>query len=202
MNSNKINHIKARKDNRFRFIVLILPSLAYADNNSLFVEASTMGLRLGYTNKSWDIFTRFDVDFSGSIYDEIDEANDSITYADEWSMGSSNIEFGIGGDYFWQFESSHLGIRGDIAYLYPYSTFESSLKYNNRLSSSYRAALLARRSIGPISIGCSIGPVANWVYRHYISEFTNQYGVKIRFDRTSNIVEVDLNSEIFARYEF
>lgn len=202
MNTEMAAHINLNSKAKLSLLGLILPSLVYASNNSLFVEASTMGIRLGYTNQSWDIFARFNADFSGSTHNEREEVDDSITYADEWSTGSSNIEFGIGGDCFWQLASSHLGIRGDVTYLYPYSTSESQLKYNNRLNSSYRVALFASHPIGPISIGCSIGPVINWMYRHYISEFTNKYGVKTRFDRTSNTVEADVNSEIFARYEF
>ena len=91
MNTNEIKRIKARRNKQLWLLALILPSLAYADHNSLFIEASTMGLRLGYTNQSWDIFTRFDADFSGSRYNEIDEVDDSISYADESSTGSSNI---------------------------------------------------------------------------------------------------------------
>ena len=181
---------------------LLAPSKLYAERNTFMIEASTMGLRLGYVNGTWDIFTRFDADFSGKTYESTEYSNDSVTYDGSESSGSSNFEFGLGADKFWNQSLIQYGFRAELSYKHPYTTDQYEIKYDNTINTCYRIALIAKATADSWSFGGSLGPTVDWKYRHYISEFENAYKKSIRFDRTSNITQIDISSELFARYEF
>lgn len=184
------------------FCAILVPSKLYAEQNAFMVEASTMGFRLGYSKGSWDIFTRFDADFSGKTYESTEYADDSITYDGSSSSGNSNLEFGLGVDKFWILALIQYGIRSEVSYKYPYTTDQHEIKYDNTINTCYRIAMIAKANLDSWSFGGSLGPTLDWKYRHYISEFQNAYDVRIRFNRTSNITNIDMQSELFARYEF
>ncbi len=174
-----------------------------ADESKIgYAELSTNGIRAGLFRNSWAFFVRLNANFQGTVESSIDKENDSVTYSGEGSAAWSNMEVGIGFDKEILSSPMYFGIRNDVFYNYPYSTGARVYKYTNRFGLGYYGAFIGIFEYEQVSVGGSVGPIIKWKFTHDISDYKDSSGTTHEWNHRSNTTTVDLESEIFVRYNF